>query len=136
MFRFRNAAGRRRAREDGSTPGTASSSRAGAVPPGDGARPLPSPGSHGPLADVEAAIAAGASGRRGIADRTGLTPSTVDAALDHLERTGRLRRERLASSCPAGGCSGCGHAAGDACGGIPGRGPVALTLLRRPPARG
>ena len=80
-----------------------------------------------PLAAVRSAIAAA----------TGLSRSTVDAAIDHLERTGSLRRERMASSCPSSGCGGCAHAGGDgsACpssrigDGPPG--PVALVLTRR-----
>ena len=72
-----------------------------------------------------------------IAAATGLSRSTVDAAIDHLERTGSLRRERMASSCPSSGCGGCAHAGGDgsACpssrigDGPPG--PVALVLTRR-----
>ncbi|MFL0446206.1 FeoC-like transcriptional regulator [Corynebacterium xerosis] len=90
-----------------------------------------------PLAAVRSAIADGVTSRSAIAAATGLSRSTVDAAIDHLERTGSLRRERMASSCPSGGCGGCAHAGGDgsACpssrigDGPPG--PVALVLTRR-----
>lgn len=88
-----------------------------------------------PLADVRDAIAAGALSRSDIAQRTGLSQSTVDAAIEFLERTGRLRRERLASSCAAGSCAACALAHPDADGqarcelhGSTERGPVALVL--------
>lgn len=90
-----------------------------------------------PLAAVRGAIADGAVSRADIADRTGLARATVDAAIEHLERTGSLRRERMASSCPSSGCGGCAHAAADgsACSsssnGAGDRGPVALVLTRR-----
>lgn len=85
-----------------------------------------------PVGDVRNAIAAGATSRTDIARRTGLAPSTVDAAIDFLERTGRLRREHL-ESCPGGTCTSCPLAnvspSGDACCGLDhGRGPVALVL--------
>ena len=69
---------------------------------------------------------------------TGLTRATVDAAIEHLERTGALRRERMASSCPSSGCGGCAHATADGStcsssrNGAATRGPVALVLTRRP----
>ncbi|MFD5867132.1 FeoC-like transcriptional regulator [Corynebacterium sp. NPDC060344] len=90
----------------------------------------------GPLAAVRGSIAAGAVSRGAIAERTGLARATVDAAIEHLERTGQLRRERLAASCPAGGCGGCAHAGADgsACSSPSNaardRGPVALVLTR------
>ncbi|AGP31407.1 FeoC-like transcriptional regulator [Corynebacterium terpenotabidum] len=96
--------------------------------------PLNSPRST-PVTDVRDAIAAGATSRTDITRRTGLTPSTVDTAIEFLERTGRLRRERLASSCTAGSCSCCDlsrtSATGDPCCAShagPERGPVALVL--------
>lgn len=94
--------------------------------------------SRPPLAAVREAIADGEVSRADIAARTGLTRATVDAAIEHLERTGALRRERMASSCPSGGCGGCAHATADgsACSssrnGAGTRGPVALVLTRRP----
>ncbi|MBP2332682.1 FeoC-like transcriptional regulator [Corynebacterium freneyi] len=94
--------------------------------------------SRSPLAAVREAIADGEVSRADIAARTGLTRATVDAAIEHLERTGALRRERMASSCPASGCGGCAHATADgsACSssrnGAGTRGPVALVLTRRP----
>ncbi|QGS35957.1 hypothetical protein FOB82_11325 [Corynebacterium xerosis] len=98
---------------------------------------LQSPATATPLAAVRSAIADGVTSRSAIAAGTGLSRSTVDAAIDHLDRIGSLRRERIASSCPSGGCGGCAHAGGDgsACpssrtGDGP-RGPVALVLTRR-----
>ena len=94
--------------------------------------------SRPPLAAVREAIADGEVSRADIAARTGLTRATVDAAIEHLERTGALRRERMASSCPSSGCGGCAHATADgsACSssrnGAGTRGPVALVLTRRP----
>lgn len=93
-----------------------------------------------PMAAVRRCIADGVASRAAIARATGLERTTVDAVIDHLERTGALRRERLASSCPSGGCSGCGMAqsAGGTCPSESGaaRGPVALVLSRRPAAPG
>lgn len=91
-----------------------------------------------PLAAVREAIASGGVSRADIAARTGLARSTVDAVIGHLERTGSLRRERMASSCPSSGCGGCAHATADggacssASNGAGQRGPVALVLTRRP----
>jgi hypothetical protein len=88
-----------------------------------------------PVTAVRDAIAAGATSRPDIARRTGLTVSTVDATIDFLERSGRLRRERLASSCPGGSCACCSLAHPDAHGEPccdlhkgPERGPIALVL--------
>ncbi|MFC3851107.1 FeoC-like transcriptional regulator [Corynebacterium hansenii] len=98
--------------------------------------PAPAPGpARTPLSAVREAIASGEASRAEIAERTGLSRATVDAAIEHLERTGSLRRERMASSCPSGGCA---HATADggACSssgnGAGERGPVALVLTRRP----
>lgn len=118
-------AGRRRLRDDDR--GTATTVREQEQAP-----------SRSPLASVREAIADGEVSRADIAARTGLTRATVDAAIEHLERTGALRRERMASSCPSSGCGGCAHATADgsACSssrnGAGTRGPVALVLTRRP----
>lgn len=86
----------------------------------------------GPLSLVSQAMCAGSTGRRAIAERTGLAPETVDAALAQLDRMGMLGREELGSACPTGGCGSCPVSSG--CGAsAPGRGPVLLTLRRRPP---
>ncbi|WP_080792984.1 FeoC-like transcriptional regulator [Corynebacterium pacaense] len=89
----------------------------------------PGPSTRTPVADVRAALLAGAVSRGDIAARTGLQRETVDAVLTHLERAGQLHREQLGSSCPGGGCSSCGFATaqGSSCGGTA-RGPVALVL--------
>ncbi len=113
--------------------------------PKNGARKNGAPENGGqttgtPQAAVRAAIAEGVASRIAIARRTGLAPATVDAIIDHLERTGALRREQLASSCPASGCGGCAMAqgAGGSCPsgsagekGARRRGPIALVLTRR-----
>lgn len=118
-------AGRRRSRDDDR--GTAITVREQEQAP-----------SRSPLAAVRQAIADGEVSRTDIAARTGLTRATVDAVIEHLERTGALRRERMASSCPSSGCGGCAHATADgsACSssrnGAGTRGPVALVLTHRP----
>lgn len=88
----------------------------------------------GPLSQVFEAIASGAGSRTDIVDRTGLAADVVDAAIDHLQRMGRLEAETLGSGCPTEGCGSCpsGTAAGKAGCGAPGpgvgRGPVLLKL--------
>ncbi len=76
----------------------------------------------------------GAHLRADIADQTGLAPDVVDAAVDHLLRSGVLSAETLGSGCPAGGCQGCGSPTGHGCSTAETRtpGPVLLTLSRRP----
>lgn len=92
----------------------------------------------GPLALVSDAITDGAGSRAAVAERTGLARDVVDAALEHLQRMGRLTAEQLGSGCPDGGCGTCpsGTAdgrAGCGAGALPGRrGPVVLTLVARP----
>lgn len=85
-----------------------------------------------PLAGVQRAIAEGAVSRADIARRAHCTLSTVDAAIGHLERLGRLHREVLPSGCASGSCASCllGHADGHSCG-MQRRGPVMLVLGRR-----
>lgn len=115
--------------------------RGGAAPGGTGgggrgvgARGAGSSRTGGMLQQVLDAVEAGARGRSDIAARTGLDIGLVEAALFQLERMGRLQREELGSACPSGGCGACPSS--DACVGTPGRGPVMLTLRRRPPGRG
>lgn len=84
----------------------------------------------GPLSRVLEVIEGGATGRLEIARAAGISPQTAAAALDQLERLGRIRRDELGSGCADGGCGSCPVASG--CAGTPGRGPVALTLTRRP----
>ena len=87
----------------------------------------------GPLTSVSEAIARGAVNRSAIVRQTGLDPDLVDAAIERLERMGRLSRAPLGAFCSGGGCSCCPAAgAGGGCasgGGTPG--PVALVLRRR-----
>lgn len=90
-------------------------------------------GRGGMLERVLEAVRTGARGRSEIAARTGLDIGMVEAVLLQLERMGALEREELGSACPTGGCGACPSS--DACVGTPGRGPVMLTLRRRPPGR-
>ncbi|MBZ8177349.1 hypothetical protein GSS88_05995 [Corynebacterium sp. 3HC-13] len=83
-----------------------------------------------PLAAVENAIAEGAVSRSDIARRAGIHPMTVDAVLEHLLRTGRIRRETLHSSCSSGACSSCALSDGT-CTTTGARGPVMLVLQRK-----
>lgn len=88
----------------------------------------------GPLRLVLDAIGAGVGSRREVARHTGLTPDTVDAAVDHLIATGRLTSAAMAGGCASGGCGACpsGRAdAGPGCGVSDarfGRGPVLLAV--------
>ncbi|MHA5282180.1 FeoC-like transcriptional regulator [Corynebacterium sp. CQ3829_602738] len=86
-----------------------------------------------PMQAVMAAIQQGARSRAEIRRTTGLTDSTVDAVIHHLERTGRLTLEELGSSCAGGDCGSCIAAAssGMTCADRP-KGPVALVLGTRP----
>ena len=92
----------------------------------------------GPLSLVSRAIADGAGSRADIARTTALDASVVDAALEHLIRMGRIATEQLGSGCPDEGCGGCasgksdGSAGCGAAGPANARGPVLLTLTRRP----
>jgi DNA-binding IclR family transcriptional regulator len=62
----------------------------------------------GPLVEVLDALAAGATSRADVARRTGLGPDVVDAAVEHLVRTGRVQQACATTAlCPAGGCGGC-----------------------------
>lgn len=89
-----------------------------------------------PMQAVVAAIDEGARSRAEIRRETGLTDSTVDAVIHHLERTGHLSLEELGSSCAGGNCGSCIAAAangGMTCADRPkAKGPVALVLTRRP----
>lgn len=93
---------------------------------------------HSPLSTVLASIEQGAGSLDDIVTRTGLPAATVQAALDHLRRMGRLQARELAMGCPAGGCLSCAFAKSDGtpgCGVAPTPGPrrpvlVELTLRR------
>lgn len=106
----------------------------------------PGQGRGGPLRAVLAAIDAGAADLGELATRTGLDRGVVSAAVAHLVRTGHLRTEQLTAGCPAGGCGTCGSHVDDPAAGArvtgchgtaapaDGRGPVLITLSRRPQA--
>lgn len=73
------------------------------------------PAGRGPLSMVADAIASGAVTARAIELMTGLEASTVAAALEHLERMGRVDRTLSQASCPSGGCRSC-PSSGTGCG--------------------
>ncbi len=93
----------------------------------------------GPLSVVLAAFGAGVTSVDEVCARTGLSRDVVDAAIDHLRRSGRLKATELALGCPSGGCGSCasGQVGGTAGCGATGpssqrRGPVLVQLsLRR-----
>lgn len=81
-----------------------------------------------PSEQVRAAIVGGFSRPDDIAKRTGLGVGTVQLILDHLERSGDLVRDSLAS-CPSSGCGSCRQATG--CSGAGGmKGPRGAVLLK------
>lgn len=82
-----------------------------------------------PLRSVLDAFDAGARSRADIARHTGLRPGTVDAAIEHLVRMGRLEARSLTSGCPGGGCGSCASGVDDA----PGCGAVAPSPARSGP---
>ena len=90
------------------------------------------------MSAVVAAMNDGVTARRAIAERTGLDAEMVDAVLDRLTQMGAVTAEPLGGACASGGCGTCGAAS--VCAGAPSagaparRGPVLLTLRRRPPA--
>ena len=79
----------------------------------------------GPLTTVLGAMDGGAVTVAEVIDRTHLSEDTVRAALEALERMGRVRPEVLARGCLTQACGSCGSAS--SCG----TGPVPLTLSRR-----
>lgn len=95
-----------------------------------------------PLRAVLDAFAAGARSRHDVCARTGLSRDTVDAAIGHLVRMGRLEATELSVGCPDGGCGSCaaGHGESPGCGASTAsagrRGPVLVSLSlssQRPP---
>lgn len=88
-----------------------------------------------PMEAVTTAMREGARSRREICQRTGLSTSTVDAIIHHLERTDLLKLEPLGSACCAGGCRSC-SASKSCTGERTASGPVALVLTTRPGAAG
>ena len=109
--------------------------------------------SGGPLRAVLAAFDDGAGTLEGVSRTTGLDPQVVEAAVEHLIRSGHLSAQRLSFGCPApggGGCGGCvradggcdvpahgsdvAHGGGHGAGGPQRRsGPVLVAFLRRRP---
>ena len=61
----------------------------------------------GPMTSVLDALQQGARSIPEIARQTGLRRDLVDAVVEHLVNTGRLKAEPLMSGCPDGVCSGC-----------------------------
>lgn len=61
----------------------------------------------GPLSEVIAALQRGARSLPEIVQTTGLSRDLVDAVVEHLVATGRLKAEPLASGCPSQACGGC-----------------------------
>lgn len=95
--------------------------------------------SSSPLRSVLTAFEDGARSRTDVCTSTGLRRDVVDAAIEHLLRTGRLDAEALTVGCPGGGGGSCASGAGGApgCGASgpsAGRsGSVLVTLsVRRP----
>lgn len=91
-----------------------------------------------PLRAVLDAMAGGARSRAELAERTGLRPDVVDAAIEHLSRTGHIDARELTVGCPSGGCGTCASGDGGrpACGAAApdpartGRALVELTVRR------
>ncbi len=61
----------------------------------------------GPLQRVLSAFDDGYESLAAIAAATGLDRSVVEAAVDHLVRTGRVQAQQLSVGCPSGGCGSC-----------------------------
>lgn len=107
------------------------------------------PSTRAPLTEVLAAIAGGARSLAVVSERTGLGRDIVDAAVDHLVRTGHLEARTLGPGCPESGCGSCASGAVDGSPGCGATGPsparsgavlVTLSLRREglgrsPPAR-
>ncbi|MCH8612163.1 FeoC-like transcriptional regulator [Arsenicicoccus dermatophilus] len=101
---------------------------------------MTAPATAGPLRQVLAALQSGAGSLDQVARSTGLPRSSVDAAVDHLVRMGRVDARELATGCPDGGCGSCASGTADGASGCgsdgPSRGrsgPVLVQLsVRRP----
>jgi hypothetical protein len=65
-----------------------------------------------PLTAVLEALGSGASSRLAVTAATGLSPDVVDAAVEHLERLGRLEVRALTADCSSASCAGCAFARG------------------------
>lgn len=87
-----------------------------------------------PLTAVLAAVEEGVRSLDEVAERTGLSRSTVEAAVEQLGRMGRLDVHTLSIGCPDGGCGGCAaadHSTGAAGPAAPGCGATGATPARR-----
>jgi len=69
---------------------------------------------NGPLSQVADAFAHNKRSVPEIVRATSLNRDVVQACVEHLVSTGRLRLEVLSSGCPLGACGSC--AAGSSCG--------------------
>lgn len=96
--------------------------------------------SRGPLRAVLDAFEAGATSLAEVVEHTGLDAGVVNAAVDHLVRSGRLDAKELSMGCPGGGCGTCASGRSDGTAGCGAAGPsaqrrgpvlVALSLHRR-----
>jgi electron transfer flavoprotein alpha/beta subunit len=77
------------------------------------------PGARVSLADVLAAVAAGAGSAIEVSRRTGADPDTAEAALTSLASAGRVRRTLVfAGACAVDGCPSCGSSGGCASAGM------------------
>ncbi|AKT52473.1 hypothetical protein ADJ73_00345 [Arsenicicoccus sp. oral taxon 190] len=92
------------------------------------------------MRQVLSAFEDGAASLDEVARRTGLTRASVDAAVDHLVRMGRVDARELAAGCPDGGCGSCASGTSEGAAGCGAPGPsgrrsgpvlVQLTLRRR-----
>jgi hypothetical protein len=79
--------------------------------------------SRGPLQEVLDAVDGGALTATELSRVTGLSTDLVRAALEQLQRMGRLAAEPVAMGCPPQGCGTCADAACSS-------GPVLVTLSR------
>jgi hypothetical protein len=86
-----------------------------------------------PATAVLEALDHGARTRAEVAARAGLAADVVDALVEMLLRTGHLGAESLATTCPSGGCSGCGSPSGHGCATGAAARPSAVLLTRRHP---
>ena len=63
-----------------------------------------------PVTRVLAALDGGATSRRSIVEKAGLSEDLASAIIDQLIRTGQLKTESLVFGCPPKGCGDCGGA--------------------------
>lgn len=103
--------------------------------------PPAGPAMNSPLRAVLAAFESGCATLSEVAEHAGLDRDLVDAAVDHLVRTGRLVAGTLSTGCPSDGCGSCasGTTDGPGCGAprpsSERSGPVLVTLSLAPSRR-